>query len=187
MNTRVSAAGLVLGLAVGMACSAVLDFEVEIECWCGERWMAQIAGAEGLSLVSEPVPIAASSTTHEVCVTQLEHLALDAADPLDPLYLALRDSLESGAIANCESAAQAALGPLSVGSTCGMSGVGDVSTNITHVGACWETETLAPNGPEPCGAQSQCRAFYDCTEDAIIGSGGDEAGGDETLWSCAPQ
>lgn len=82
-NTRMFA--LACALAFGMACSAVLDFELEVECWCGERWLVQIAGAEAIRLSGAREVIPTGATTHERCVTQLEHLALSQAQPADSL------------------------------------------------------------------------------------------------------
>jgi hypothetical protein len=67
-----------------------------------------------------------------------------------------------------------------------MLGQGTVTTNITHVGACWDTQTLAPDEPEPCGLESQCGAYYDCTDEVIVG-GGDDEDGEELLWACGPR
>lgn len=173
---------LAAALGLGLACSVVLDFDLEVECWCGERWVGQIAGATAIAFNGGELPISASETSHEVCLSQLEHLALDAADPADPLYIALRDNLESGAIANCELAGKDAFGELFAGTNCATTGVVPVVTNITHLGACWEATVVALDEPEPC-ALAQCEEFYDCSSEPIVGVGDDE-GGEDFGWEC---
>jgi hypothetical protein len=178
---------LCAALITGMACSILLDFDLEVECWCGERWVSQIAGAEALHLQGSPVPIPASETTYEACVTQREHLALDTADPQDPLYLALRDNLESGAIANCEKIGAELVGFFFVGTTCATTGIAPVATNLVHLGACWETNSYALD-EEVCPLDAECGPFYDCSSEPIVSVGDDEAGadeaGDEVAWEC---
>lgn len=62
-----------------------------------------------------------------------------------------------------------------------------MTTNITHVGPCWDSEVVAFDDPEPCSLDSkECGEFYDCTNDPIVGAGDDE-GGDELVWNCGPQ
>lgn len=111
--------------------------------------------------------------------------ALAAADPDDPLYVALRANLESGAVANCESFAKSKNGALLVGTTCATTGTPPVTTNILHAGPCWDAEVVPLDEPEPCSLDSQCGEFYDCTNEPIVGVGDDEGG--ELLWDCAPR
>lgn len=186
MSSGARMLALSTALGLGLACSVVLDFELEVECWCGERWIAQISGAEAILTTGSRSPIDATDTTHEVCVTQLEHLALAAANPGDPLYQALRTTLESGAVANCETSGALNLGFLFDGTTCATTGTLPVTTNITHLGPCWDLEVVPLDEPEPCSLDSQCGEFYDCTNEPIVSVGDDEAG-DELLWDCAPQ
>lgn len=169
-------------LAMGMACSIILDFELEVECWCGERWTAQIAGADAFLAQGTASSIPASETTYGACVTQREHLALDAADPQDPLYVALRDNLESGAIANCEAAGAQQVGVYFIGTNCAATGMAPVITNLVHFGACWETMNYDLDD-ELCPLDSECGAYYDCSNNPIVGIGDDE-GGDDLAWEC---
>jgi hypothetical protein len=99
--TKLALVGLagVLGTLIG--CPFDLP-PVPRQCWCGEKWRVQISGATAYDTFNFPQPIHASDTSHTHCVTMLEHLALDAADPEDPVYVAMRDALESQVIANCE-------------------------------------------------------------------------------------
>jgi hypothetical protein len=169
-------------LAIGMACSVLLDFTLKVECWCGERWTAQIADAHAFHALGNTLPILASDTTYEICVTQLQHLALEKADPQDPLYIALRDNLESGAIANCETAGAQVFGAFFIGTDCATTGTDPVITNIVHSGACWEPMTYDLDD-ELCPLDSECGAYYDCSNDPIVGTGDDE-GGDDLAWEC---
>lgn len=123
-------------------------------------------------------------TTYVVCVSQLEHLALDNADPQDPLYVALRDNLESGAIAKCEAAGAEAVNLYFTGTNCATTGTDPVSSNFVHTGACWNAEKYDLD-EEVCPLIGECRPYYDCSSEPIASLGDDEAGGDEGLaWEC---
>lgn len=181
MHTRVLILATVGLLLSNSACTAILDIEGEGQCWCGEQWKVQIAGATTFTIVGIGVSIPADSTTYETCVSQLEHLALDTADPQDPLYVAIRGSLESAAIAKCEAAGAAAWG-IAFGSTnCATTGTAPVSTNLVHVGACWKPEDW--DNQEYCPLFPECRPYYDCAEpdDWVLG---DDEAGDDVLWEC---
>ena len=132
MNITAKIALVVLsGSAVGLAagCSLILDFTPEpSQCWCGEQWSVQIAGATAYDIGDTPAEIQASSTTYTRCVSMLEHLALDAADPGDPVYMALHDAFESEAIANCELAGAAAWPNLFDYTDCATAGTDPVTT-----------------------------------------------------------
>lgn len=169
-------------LCLGAACSVILDFDLEVECWCGELWSVQISGAHAFRFNAGELTIPASKTTYEACVSQLEHLALDIANPQDPLYMALRDSLESGAIVQCEAAGAQIAEAYFIGTDCATTGTNPVSTNFFHVGACWEVEKYDLDA-ELCPLDSPCGSYYDCSNEPIVEIGDDEAG-DELAWEC---
>jgi hypothetical protein len=170
-------------LCAGMACSLIVDLELEVECFCGERWTSQISGAKAFHFNGTTYTIPASKTTYEACVTQLEHLALDTADPQDPLYVALRDSFESGAIANCEAAGAKIVELYFIGTNCATTGTDPVTTNLSYAGTCWEVEKYDIDEEELCPLDSVCGSYYDCSSEPIVGIGDDEAG-DEIAWEC---
>jgi hypothetical protein len=186
-----------VGGAIGViaSCSLILDFTpIPSQCWCGERWQAQISGATAFSAGDVSAPIQASDTTHTRCVSMLEHLALDAAGPEDPVYIALRDAFESEAVAKCELAGAAVLLGQFNYTDCATTGTDPVATNLAYLGPCWEWEDLEADPQSTCPLADQCGRFYDCSEDPIsIWNGylqeGDTEGavawtGDEELWSC---
>ena len=173
-------AAAVVAILTTSGCSLLLDAD-EAQCWCGEEWQSQISGATATNLVGQDWSIPASQTTHTTCVTMLEHLALDAANEQDPLYQALRASLESAAVANCELAGAEKWGPLLASTDCSTTGTAPVSTNVAYVGSCWETEDHAKG--EFCPLFPQCEPYYDCSSDPIWDGGGGETGG-ETPWEC---
>jgi hypothetical protein len=191
----VSLAGSTVGLAA--SCSLILGpFDPEpSQCWCGEQWRAQIAGARAYNDVGSSKPIPASSTTYTRCVSMLEHLALDAADPQDPVYMALRDAFESEAIANCELAGAVELPGGFDHTDCATTGADPVVTNLVYLGPCWVSEDLEAMPKQTCPLADQCGEFYDCSEDPIsifngyLQQEGETDGavpwtGAEELWSC---
>ena len=196
MTTAAKIALVVLtGCAVGFAasCTAILDFTPDpSQCWCGEQWRVQIAGATAYNIGDDQAEIPASATTYTRCVSMLEHLALDAAEPQDPVYIALRDAFQSESIANCELAGAAQWQGDFDHTDCAMTGMGPVSTNLVHLGPCWADEQLQADPPETCPLEDQCGPFYDCSQDPIIlyhgqvqeGETGGEEGEDGLLWSC---
>jgi hypothetical protein len=142
------------------------------QCWCGEQWRAQISGATAYGHDGDPLTIQASDTSHTRCVTMLEHLALNGADPEDPVYVALRDALESQAIANCELAG-AALFPNDFDHTdCATAGTDPLTTNIVRIGACWEVEDVDGKAKNLCPLETTCGHFYDCSDEPIIAKHG---------------
>ena len=162
------------------------------QCWCGEKWRVQIAGANAYDQNDFPIPIPASETSHTRCVTMLEHLALDAADPGDPVYVALRDSIESQAIANCELAGAQMLPGNFDHTDCATTGTDPVTTNLVRLGACWEVEDVG-KWKDLCPMETTCGQFYDCSDEPIIATYGlveGETEGEvpwwteELLWSC---
>jgi hypothetical protein len=125
----------------------------------------------------------------------LEHLALDAADPEDPVYVALRDALESEAIANCELAGAAAWPNIFDHTDCATTGMDPVTTNLVYLGPCWESEDLEAEPNKTCPIEAQCGEFYDCSDDPIVifngylQTEGETDGavpwtGNEELWNC---
>jgi hypothetical protein len=188
--TKLTLVGLagVLGIVIG--CPFHLQ-EAPRQCWCGEEWRAQISGARAYDLSDDSLAIPASDTSHTRCVTMLEHLALDAADPGDPVYVALRDSIESQAIANCELAG-AALFPDFDHTDCATTGTDPVTTNLVRLGACWEVEDVG-KWKDLCPMETTCGQFYDCSDEPIIATYGVVEGEtegevpwytEELLWSC---
>jgi hypothetical protein len=185
MPSRKSFAVGCLLLFAGNACTAILDFEkAQSECWCGERWTTQVSGATSFGLAGESWPISASETTYTTCVSQLEHLALDTADPQDPLYVALRESLENAAIAKCETAGAELGGALFSHSNCATTGTEPVATNLLHAGACWKSEDF--DDDKYCPFFPECEPYYDCSSEPIW-SGGDDEAGSEIQWICGPR
>lgn len=196
MNTTVKTllvtlAGCSMGLAVG--CSLILDFTpVPSQCWCGEQWSVQIAGATAYDIGDTPAEIPASATTYTRCVSMLEHLALDAAAPQDPVYMALHDAFESEAIANCELAGAAKWQGDFDHTDCATTGTQPVATNLVYLGPCWEWEDLEAEPKQTCPLEDQCGQFYDCSDEPIIlwrgqiqdGETGGEDPEDGPLWSC---
>jgi hypothetical protein len=174
----------------GSACSLLLDFDLQVECWCGERWTVQTAGASTYTLDGKVQPIAASDTTYESCVTQLEHLALDTANPQDPLYLAIRESLQNGAIAQCEAVGLVEGGPQFSHTDCATVGIEPVSANFVHFGPCWDVQSYASDSdPDDWCAldpDSVCVGYYDCSSQPVWNDaiGDDEAGDDSVPWEC---
>jgi hypothetical protein len=189
--TKLALVGLagVLGIVIG--CPFDLP-PVPRQCWCGEKWRVQISGANAHNTFNFSQPIQASDTSHTRCVTMLEHLALDIADPEDPVYVALRDALESQAIANCELAG-AALFPDDFDHTdCAATGTDPVTTNLVRLGACWEVEDVDGKTKKLCPLETTCGRFYDCSDEPIMATYGLVEGetdgvpwySEEVLWSC---
>jgi hypothetical protein len=136
------------------------------------KWQVQIAGASAYHIDGSHTEIAASDTTYARCVTMLEHVALNLADPQDATYMALRDAFESEAIATCELAGMALYGDLLDHTDCATTGTEPVATNLVHIGPCWEPNHGAEDhelcpGDDP-QFQQQCGEFYDCDEEPII-------------------
>lgn len=182
MCTRLLTLATLAILFAGSACTAILDLESnESECWCGEQWIVQVSGATALNSLGVPWSIPASEAISLTCVSQLEHLALDAADPQDPVYVAMRSSLESAAIAKCEAAGAAQWGVEFASTDCATTGTAPVSTNLVHTGACWKSENWDKN--EYCPLFPECRLYYDCSAEPIWDGGDDEAGAD-VEWEC---
>jgi hypothetical protein len=189
---------ILVGLAgvLGVAGSCVFELDPHPRrCWCGEKWHAQISGANAYNTGGFPYPIQASDTLHTRCVTMLEHLALDAADPEDPVYVALRDAFESEAVANCELAGAAFLLDDFNHTDCATTGTDPVTTNLVRVGACWEFEDVDGELTSLCPLEATCGQFYDCSDEPIIAEYGwveveGETEGEvpfntqELLWSC---
>lgn len=187
-----------VGSAIGLAasCSLILDFTPDpSQCWCGEQWRAQIAGATTYDIGGLPKEIQASATSHTRCVSMLEHLALDAADPQDPVYMALHNAFESEAVANCELAGAEAWPNVFDHTDCATTGMDPVTTNLVYLGPCWEWEDLEAKPQKTCPLEDQCGDFYDCSQEPIIlyhgniVQEGETEGvvpwtGDEELWSC---
>lgn len=165
-------------MAMAMACSGcTLILEPEnAQCWCGEQWSAQISGATSYGVGGAAWSIPASVTTYSICVTQREHNALDAANPEDPLYVALRSSLESGAMAKCESEGIELWGIYFANTDCATAGV----ANIFHEGACWKSEDIEAG--KYCPLFPECEPYYDCSSEPIW-DGGDEAA-EGVSWEC---
>lgn len=197
MNTATKIALVAfVGCTIGFvaSCSLILDFTpIPSQCWCGEQWQAQIAGATAYTSQDEEWNIPASATTYTRCVSMLEHLALDDADPQDPVYMALHNAFESEAIANCELAGATLLEGDFDHTDCATTGIEPVATNLVYLGPCWEWEDLEAEPQKTCPLEDQCGQFYDCSDDPIIlwngqvldgGTDGGETGGDEGLWSC---
>lgn len=206
--------GCLLGGAIGVTagCTAIINAQIDAEyaaasCWCGEKWQVQIAGATAYQLEGSPTEIAASNTTYARCVSMLEHVALNLANPQDATYMALRAAFESEAIAKCELAGKALYGELLDHTDCATTGTDPVSTNLVHLGPCWEPNHGAEDheycpGDDP-QFQQQCGHFYDCDEGPIVllsngylwlgesdgGETGGESGlipwtGEEELFTC---
>src|SRR5690606_11950858 len=182
--------GCILGVAGGCPLTPAPR-----QCWCGEEWRAQISGATAYDINDDPWPIPASDTSHTRCVTMLEHLALDVADPGDPVYVALRNSIESQAIANCELAGIAMFPDNFDHTDCATTGMDPVTTNLVRFGACWEVEDNDGERQRLCPLETTCGQFYDCSDERIIATYGRvEAEGEtegelpwwteELLWSC---
>lgn len=184
-----------IGSTTGVITGCVIDYDsyyAVAECWCGERWEVQIAGANAYDLQLFPAEIPASDTTYTRCVTMLEHTALNLADPLDPTFMALRDAFESEAIAACELAGEALYGDVLDHTDCATTGTDPVATNIVHVGPCWvpnhgadQHEFCPMDDPQ---FQQQCGEFYDCSDGPIVlwkssvlvsGSDDGETGGED--------
>jgi hypothetical protein len=155
----------------------------------------QISGASAYAVGDIPAEIQASATAYTRCVSMLEHVALDAAAPQDPVYIALRDAFESEAITNCELAGSAAWPNLFSHTDCATAGTDPVSTNLVYLGPCWELEDLQAEPKKACPIEEQCGEFYDCSDDPIIifngylQTDGETDGavpwtGTEELWSC---
>jgi hypothetical protein len=192
-NTVVITSLILASFGVAASCSLTLDLDSPpSQCWCGEQWRSQISGARAYGGLGDFQYIPASATSYSRCVSMLEHVALDAADPQDPVYLALRQAFESAAVSNCELAG-AALWPNDFSHTdCATVGTGTVTSNLVYLGSCWEWE--GPNDDQKCPLQQQCGQFYDCSDDPIIRWAGflqvgETEGavpwtGDEELWSC---
>jgi hypothetical protein len=167
VGTKLSLLGFagVIGILIGC------PFELTphpAQCWCGEKWRAQISSATAYNTSDATWPIQASQTSHTRCVTMLEHLAIDGADAENPVYLALRDAFESEAIANCELAG-AALFPNDFDHTdCATTGTDPVTTNFVHLGACWEWEDQESEPKQLCPLEVTCGQFYDCSDEPII-------------------
>lgn len=202
------ALGCMIGGLVGGAAGCTLILQAQLEedlaaaqCWCGEQWQVQIAGASAYRANTLSVEIPASDTSYTRCVTMLEHVALNLADPQDPLYMALRGAFESEAVANCELAGEALLPADFDHTDCATTGSGSVTTNLVHLGPCWEPNT-SDTLEDMCALNQQCGEFYDCEDEPIVlwnglvrlGGDGGETGGDgyewipwtgrEELWSC---
>jgi hypothetical protein len=165
------------------------------QCWCGEEWRAQISGAAAYDTFNVAWTIQASQTSHTRCVTMLEHLALDTANPEDPVYVALRDAFESEAVANCELAGAQMLPNKFDHTDCATAGTDPVTTNLVHLGACWELEDQESTPKQLCPLEVTCGEFYDCSDEPIIAKYGwveteGETEGmvpwntEEELWSC---
>lgn len=191
----VGLAGGIIGLAA--SCTLILGpFDpIPSQCWCGEQWSVQIAGATAYDIGELPKEIQASATSHTRCVSMLEHLALDAADPEDPVYMALHDAFESEAITNCELAGAAAWPNVFDHTDCATTGTDPVTTNLVYLGPCWEWEDLQTEPKKACPLEEQCGEFYDCSDDPIfifngyLQTEGETGGpvewtGNEELWSC---
>jgi hypothetical protein len=183
--TKLALVGLAGVLGIVMGCPFDLP-PVPRQCWCG---------ATAYSLFGNPSAIQASDTSHTRCVTMLEHLALDGADPEDPVYVALRDAFESQAITNCELTGVALLPGNFDHTDCATAGTDPVITNLVHIGACWEVEDVDGKAKKLCPLETTCGQFYDCSEQPIIAMyGWVEAEGEtegevpwyteELLWSC---
>jgi hypothetical protein len=156
-----------VGGAIGVFAGCPFNLPpIPAQCWCGEQWRAQIAGARAYDSFGAAAQIPASETSYTRCVTMLEHLALDGADPQDPIYMALRAALANEAIASCELAAAALLEQVDH-TDCATIGTGSVSTNIVHIGACWEWEDVEAKPYELCPLEQQCDMYYDCSDEAI--------------------
>jgi hypothetical protein len=183
---------VLIGGVIGLAVGCVLDFTPPpIQCWCGEQWRSQISGATAYDLGDSPSPIDASDTSHTRCVTMLEHVALETADPQDPVYLALRDAFESEAVTNCELAGEAAFPNIFSHTDCAMAGTEPVNNNLVHLGPCWEPGDLEAEPICPV----TCDRFQDCSEGPIylwkgqVQDEGETEGwvpwtGEEALWDC---
>lgn len=117
-----------------------------------------------------------------------ETRALNLANPQDATYMALRDAFESEAIAKCELAGKALYGDQFDHTDCATTGTDPVSTNLVHLGPCWEpnhsTDDFCPGGDPQF--QQQCGQFYDCDDEPIVlldghvwlGESGGETGGE---------
>ena len=180
-RTSLCAAPLAV-LMSSSACTAILDFDPgDAQCWCGEKWQTQISGAATYSLFGVTQPIPATDTTSTACVSMIEHLVLDFSDPQSPTYVALRTSLESAAIANCELAGAEFWDDLFDHTDCSTAGTDPVTTNIVHQGACWQAANLEDGD---CSQYPECGRLHDCTDPYIVVlDGGDETGG-ELAWEC---
>lgn len=193
---------ILVGLAgvLGVAGSCVFDLPpAPRQCWCGEKWRVQISGANAYDETDSPYPIQASDTSHTRCVSMLEHLALDTADPENPVYVSLRDAFESQAIANCELAGAEMLVNIFDHTDCAATGTDPVTTNLVRLGACWEVEDVDGKAQDLCPLETTCGQFYDCSDEPIIAKNGwveveGETEGEtegkvpwyteELLWSC---
>lgn len=176
--------GGVVGLAVGCANSPEVEPE---QCWCGERWQAQISGAHEYSDLMTKWSIGASLTTYTRCVSMLEHIALDAANLNNPIYVALRDAFESEAIANCELAGALHWPEHFDYTNCATTGIGDVTTNLSWLGPCWVGENLEAEPPKSCPLEAECGQFYDCSDEPIVRDAGETGGSEDgPPWSCGP-
>jgi hypothetical protein len=169
--TKLSFVGLAGVMGIALGCPFTLP-PIPSQCWCGEEWRAQISGATAYDAFNFPYSIQASHTSHTRCVTMLEHLALDAADPEDPVYVALRNAFESQAIANCELAGAALLPDIFDHTNCATTGIDSVTTNLVHLGACWEWEDLEAKPTKVCPLETTCGRFYDCSDESIVATYG---------------
>jgi hypothetical protein len=189
--TKLALVGLAGVLGIVMGCPLTLP-PIPRQCWCGEEWRAQISGATAYSVAGNTSTIPASDTSHTRCMTMLEHIALDAANPEDPVYVALRDSLESQAIASCELAGAALLLDDFHHTDCATTGIDPVTTNIVRIGVCWEWEDVEAKPYQLCPLESTCGQFYDCSDEPIMATYGVVEGetdgvpwySEEVLWSC---
>jgi hypothetical protein len=174
------------GCCVSVAIGCPTDMDVEpAQCWCGERWQAQISGAHEYSDLWTMWSIAASQTTYTRCVSMLEHIALDTADPLDPVYVALRNAFESEAIANCEIAGALHWPEHFDHTDCATTGSGNVSTNLSWLGPCWVSEEPDAEPPKTCPLKAACGRFYDCSDEPIMRDAGETGGAEDAPpWSC---
>jgi len=171
MSPRVKVIAMLVAGVATVACSAILDFELETEprCWCGEQWQGQVSGALAYDTLGFPTQIAQSDTTYSLCVSQLQHVALNGGDPT------LTNELSAGSIAQCELAAVAKLGGFLDYTTCAEQGA-----SVSHVGACWEAD------PDLlCPLLDDCRAKYDCDPEPVWEGYGDETGGVVEADECA--
>lgn len=201
--------GCLIGSITGgsLGCTLILQAQLEedlaaAQCWCGEQWQVQVAGATAYRADGSSVDVPASDTSYARCVSMLEHVALDLADPQDPLYMALHDAFQSEAVANCEIAGTMLLLADFDHTDCATTGSGSVATNLVHLGPCWEQNT-SDTVEDMCALDQQCGQYYDCEDNPIVlrngrvrlgGGDDDETGGDtyqwiswtgvEELWSC---
>ena len=188
-TTKIALVGLggVFGIALGCSLAPIPS-----QCWCGEKWRAQISGAAAYGITGTALSIPASDTSYTRCVTMLEHLALDGADPEDPVYVALRNAFEGEAIAKCELTGAAILAANFDHTDCATTGTDPVTTNIVRIGVCWEWEDVEAKPYQLCPLETTCSQFYDCSDEPIIATYGVVEGetdgvpwySEEVLWTC---